>query len=175
VLLSVKWSIGEKETTLGSFIWRKSPSTLSWDRYSATIVLVEACSMVLSLNRIRLPNSSSSKAARAFSSVPKLRRSSAGSLPARVVLITRATQRGARMAAISAHFLPGLSGPSPGEAGADLGELAMGLREGLVEAPGLLGVQPVRVAHDKAAFLSEDDLCRLEGDQAGEGLADDLV
>ncbi|HWG63796.1 MAG TPA: hypothetical protein VG253_19070 [Streptosporangiaceae bacterium] len=38
----MKWNIGEKETTFGSFIWRKSPSTLSWDRYSATIVLVGA-------------------------------------------------------------------------------------------------------------------------------------
>ena len=29
---SVQWNIGENETTFGSFIWRKSPSTASWER-----------------------------------------------------------------------------------------------------------------------------------------------
>ena len=31
-LLSVQWNMGEKDTTLGSFIWRKSPSAASWER-----------------------------------------------------------------------------------------------------------------------------------------------
>ena len=30
--LPVKWNMGEKDTTLGSFIWRKSSSACSWER-----------------------------------------------------------------------------------------------------------------------------------------------
>ena len=32
ILWSVKWYMGEKETTLGSLIWRKSPSACSWEQ-----------------------------------------------------------------------------------------------------------------------------------------------
>ncbi|MHB8289449.1 MAG: hypothetical protein ACYDEY_09475 [Acidimicrobiales bacterium] len=39
---SLRWDIGENETTSPSFIWRKYPSTDSWERYSATILAVPA-------------------------------------------------------------------------------------------------------------------------------------
>ena len=39
---SLKWDIGENETTSPSFIWRKYPSTDSLERYSATILAVPA-------------------------------------------------------------------------------------------------------------------------------------
>jgi len=32
IFCSVQWNIGENETTEGSFIWRKSPSTCHWER-----------------------------------------------------------------------------------------------------------------------------------------------
>ena len=35
MLCSVQWCIGEKDTTCGSFIWRKENSASDWDRYPA--------------------------------------------------------------------------------------------------------------------------------------------
>jgi len=56
----------------------------------------------VSLKRIRLPNSSSSKASQAFALVRKMSRSQAGGSPASDVEITRKSRRGFKMAAISA-------------------------------------------------------------------------
>jgi len=52
----------------------------------------------------------------------------------------------------------------------DLGELAAHLGEGLVEASRLLVVQSIGVTADKTALFAEDDLGRLEGREAREGL-----
>src|SRR5918994_5513281 len=62
-------------------------------------------SLCLSVNRIRLPNSSWSRAWRAVGLVRQVRRSSAGSWPVSVVEITRNSQRGRRIWAISASTL----------------------------------------------------------------------
>ena len=35
MLCPVQWCIGEKDTTCGSFIWRKENSASDWDRYPA--------------------------------------------------------------------------------------------------------------------------------------------
>ena len=100
--------------------------------------------MVLSVKRIRLPKSSSSSAARALSSVRKLRRSSPGVSPGEGGRDHPGhPARGEDGGDLGLDLLPGLAGPSAGEAGLDLGELAVRLGEGLVEAPGLLVVQAV--------------------------------
>jgi hypothetical protein len=68
------------------------------------------------------------------------------------------------------HLLPCLAGPSPDETAGDDGQLAVGLRQRLVEAPRLLFVQAVRVTDDEPTLVAEDNLGRLERDESGEGL-----
>ena len=60
----------------------------------------------------------------------------------------------------------GFAGLAPAQAGGQLGELAAGLGQGLVEAPGLLVVQVLGVGDHDAPLGAEDHLAGLKGAQA---------
>ena len=83
--------------------------------------------------------------------------------------MTRESQRGFRISAISASTLSlGLRALPRARRACELGQLAAGLGQGLVEAGGLLVVQVLRVGDDDAPLGAEDDLGGLEGGEAGE-------
>ncbi len=101
----------------------------------------------------------------------QVRRSSAGSSPTRVVEITRETHRGFRIAAISAStFSLGLAGLAPPEAGCQLGQLAAGLGQGLVEAADCLSCRFSEWVTTMRRSAPKTTLLGLEGAEPREAL-----
>ena len=171
IFCSVKWNIGENETTLGSFIWRKSASTTTG---SGSRRRSSAMSSRLVGEQDPLAEQL------VFEHPPRpCRRSEVEAKLGRLVAAAAwsrppgTTQRGARSRRSRPRLALWTCGVWPrARRACDLGELAARLGEGLVEAPGLLVVQLRRSGVTTTRrSCAEDDLGRLEGREAREAPA----
>src|SRR6266571_4982035 len=144
IFCSVKWNIGENETTLGSFIWRKSPL----DALLGAVLGDDLCGRGLLSGLVAEEDPLAEQFL--FERGPGL--VVGGEAEAQLGRVVTGEggphhpghpARGHDAGDLGLHLLLGLAGLAPGEAGLDGGELTMGLCKGLVEAPGLLGMEPV--------------------------------
>jgi len=136
-----------------SFILAEVASTTSWER-TRRRWLQQACSGVLSVNRIRLPNSSSR------APLGPCRRCGIEAKLATVVLAQLAETPGPPASAKYGSYLAWTCSWIAGVAG-ERDWISVSLRRtwrGLVEASRLLVVQSIGVTADKTALFAEDDL-----------------
>ena len=129
-----------------------------------------------SVKMIRLPNSSSARAALAAALVRQVRRNSEGVVPTSVVEMTRLSHRGRTIPSISASTLLGaLASLAPGQTSRQLAQLTAGLGQCLLEARRLLVMETLRVGDHDAPLAPEDDLGGFKGTDTGEPLGVHLL